>query len=72
MLAPITGAARDWRPGLAAVMQAQEQPKKGPGHLRRDDKRKEHGKRQHGRLTEEERRELHRDLNRANREIYRR
>ena len=34
--------------------------------------RGEQDKRQQGRLTQEERRELHRDLNRANREIYRR
>lgn len=34
----------------------------------RRDKRGEH---RHGRLTEEERRELHRDLDRAHREIYR-
>jgi hypothetical protein len=32
----------------------------------------EHDKGHKNRLTEEERRELHRDLDRANREIYRR
>jgi hypothetical protein len=33
-------------------------------------KRPERDKRHHGRLTEQERRDLHRDLDRANREIY--
>ena len=71
--------ARDWRPGFGAVLQAQGQDqdrhmKKGPpgkfqrGREFRKTERDEHRK---GRLTEEERRELHRDLDRANREIYR-
>lgn len=73
LLMPALAGARDMRPGFGARLQAQGQPmKKDPGEFRRDDKRKEQGKRHQGRLTEEERRELHRDLNRANREIYRR
>jgi hypothetical protein len=39
---------------------------RGGRELRRDRR----GERHHGRLTEEERRELHRDLDRAHREIY--
>lgn len=74
MLPPVTDA-RDWRPGFGAALQAQgEHLKKDTGQPPRGDrdKRGKHDKRHHGRLTEEERRELHRDLNRANREIYRR
>jgi hypothetical protein len=72
LLLPPFADARDWRPGFGAVLQAQgEHVKKGPGPQQRG-KKGEHDKRHHGRLTEEERRELHRDLNRANREIYRR
>jgi hypothetical protein len=75
LLLPPAADARDWRPGFSAAMQAQgEHVKKSPGKPPRgdSDKRDRHDKRHHGRLTEEERRELHRDLNRANREIYRR
>jgi hypothetical protein len=57
------------------MVQAQGQPmRKGPGPDKRgeQDKRGEHDKRNQGRLTQEERRDLHRDLDRANREIYRR
>ena len=75
LLLPPVADARDWRPGFGAALQAQgEQVKKGPDQPPRGDhdKRGKHDKRHHGRLTEEERRELHRDLNRANREIYRR
>ena len=68
--------ARDVRPG--ARVQAQEQPNKrgnngGNGAQRADRKpRSEPEQRKPGRLSQEERRELHRDLDRANREIYRR
>lgn len=75
LLLPPLADARDWRPGFGASLQAQGQPaKKGPGKFERgeQDKRGEHDKRHQGRLTQEERRELHRDLDRANREIYRR
>ncbi len=72
---PLLADAREWRSGFGASLQAQGQPaKKGPGQAERGnrDKRGEHDKRHQGRLTQEERRELHRDLDRANREIYRR
>jgi hypothetical protein len=72
---PPLADARDWRPGFGASLQAQGQPdKKGPQQHERgkSDKRGEQDKRHQGRLTQEERRELHRDLDRANREIYRR
>lgn len=73
LLAPPVAVAREGRTGFGAMLQAQGQPmKKDPGQFRREDKRKDHDKRHYGRLTEEERRELHRDLNRANREIYKR
>ena len=75
LLLPPLADARDWRSGFGASLQAQGQPaKKAPGQFERDDrdKRGQHDKRQQGRLTQEERRELHRDLDRANREIYRR
>ena len=80
LLLPPVADARDWRPGFGAGLQAQERQtqeqhmKKGPpgqfqrGREFRKNERDEHRK---GRLTEEERRELHRDLDRANREIYR-
>ena len=75
LLVPPISYARDWRAGFGALVQTQGQPlKKGPGRFQRgdQDKRGEHDKRNQGRLTQEERRELHRDLDRANREIYRR
>ena len=62
---------RGFRPG----MQAQgDQARKEPPPQQRGErgKRGEYDKRHQGRLTEEQRRELHRDLDRANREIYRR
>jgi len=76
LLAPGLAAARDMRPGFGAGVQDQgarqakkapDQPPRGEGHQRAG-----HFKGHKGRLTEEERRELHRDLERANREIYRR
>jgi len=78
LLLPSLAGAREWRPGFGAFLQAQGQPmKKGPPDHQRPrgdvDKRGQHeGGRPPGRLTEEERRNLHRDLDRANREIYRR
>ena len=75
LLVPPLAGARDQRPGFGALLQAQgeQQAKKGPGQPPRGEsnKRGEHEKGQKGRLTEEERRELNRDLDRANREIYR-
>jgi hypothetical protein len=76
LLAPVLAVARDMRPGFGAWVQEQggRQMKKAPGQSTRGDRdqRGEHFKGHKGRLTEEERRELHRDLDRANREIYRR
>lgn len=74
LLAPPVAEARDSRPGLGPRLQAQGQPvKKGPHQVRRErDKRGEHDKRHQNKLTDDERRELRRDLDRADREIYRR
>lgn len=75
LLAPTVAAARDARPGFGARVQAPDgqQMKKGPGQPIRGDHKKqlEHGKGHKSRLTDEERRELHRDVDRAGREIYR-
>jgi len=74
LLAPPVADARDWRPGLGPRLQAQGQPmKKGPDQVRRErDKRGGNDKRPQKKLTDDERRELRRDLDRADREIYRR
>jgi hypothetical protein len=76
LLAPGIAIARDLRPGFGAGVQEQggRQVKKAPGQPPHGERhpRGEHVKGHKGRLTEEERRELHRDLDRANREIYRR
>ena len=79
LLLPPVAVARDWRGGYGVQSQAPSQPqgqpvKKGPGPYQRgeQDKRGVPDKRGQGRLTQEERRDLHRDLDRANREIYRR
>ncbi|MGH8641103.1 MAG: hypothetical protein ACRET6_05300, partial [Burkholderiales bacterium] len=74
LAAPVAGA-RDWRQGPGPRMQHQGQPvKKAPQQpVRRDgDKRAEHDKRHSNRLTDQERRDLKRDVDRADREIYRR
>jgi len=73
LLAPLFADARDWRPGMG--VQAQGQPvRKGGGQFQRggQDKRDGRDKRDKSKLTDEERRDLHKDLDRANREIYRR
>jgi hypothetical protein len=78
LLTPMTVPARDW--GYPRLQGQQQQGKRGPGEyprggqdFRRDrDARPPRDERQPGRMTEQERRELHRDLDRANREIYRR
>jgi opacity protein-like surface antigen len=68
LLMPALVSAGDWRPGYSAVVQAQHQfKKKGPARFQRG----ERSARRHDRLTDDERRELHRDLDRADREIYR-
>jgi hypothetical protein len=66
--------ARDFRPGAGPRLQAQDQPGKRGGPVQKPDRyqRGDPDKRKSDRLTQEERRELHRDLDRANREIYRR
>lgn len=66
--------ARDWRSAGLVQVQAQGQSgKKGQGQSQRGDRGKQggHDKGGQGRLTQEERQDLHRDLDRANREIYR-
>ena len=74
LLAAPVASARDWRQGPGSRVQAQNQPvKKGPPPPRRDgNKQVEHDKRQPNRLTDQERRDLKRDVDRADREIYRR
>ena len=76
LLAPALAGARDSRPGFGARLQApgNQELKKPPAPPTRGErgKRVEHDKGHKNRLTEQERRELHRDLDRANREIYRR
>jgi hypothetical protein len=76
LLAQPAAEARDFRPGGGPRLQAQDQQYKRAGVPQKPDRdrfqRVEPDKRKPGRLTQEERRELHRDLDRANREIYRR
>jgi len=75
LFVPVLAEARDLRSGFGPRLQEQggRQVKKAPGQPLRGERnnRGEHEKGHKGRLTEEERRELHRDLDRANREIYR-
>jgi hypothetical protein len=74
LAAPVAGA-RDWRQSPGPRMQAQNQPvkKAPPPPVRRDgDKRAEHDKRHSKRLSDQERKDLRRDVDRADREIYRR
>ena len=73
LAAPVAGA-RDFRHGSGPRVQAQNQPvKKGPPPARRDgDKRAEHDKRHSNRMTDQERRDLRKDVDREDREIYRR
>ena len=75
LLAQPAAEAREFRPGGGPRLQAQDPHKRG-GSPQKPDRdrfqRVEPEKRKPGRLTQEERRELHRDLDRANREIYRR
>ena len=71
------GAAAPWRDfgGGGPTVQAERQRPGGlqrppAGDFRRAEAPPEHSKRGDGRLTEEERRALRRDIDRANREIY--
>lgn len=73
LLAPLFADARDWRPGMG--VQAQGQPMQKSGEQFQRGARGKRGvpdKRDKSKLTEDERRDLHKDLDRANREIYRR
>lgn len=69
-------AAGPWRDlgGGRFDVQAQRRPdgmqRQPPGDFRRGERPPERDPRRDGRLTEEERRELRRDIDRANREIY--
>ena len=71
--------ARDWRSSLLLVQATGQSKKGGPGpgqSQRGGHERQQQGgqdrRSEQGRLTQEERQGLHRDLDRANREIYRR
>lgn len=80
LLAPVAAGARDW--GFIPTLQAAQgdMKKGGGGQAQRGGQEQRRDKespppprdeRHHGRMTDDERRELHRDLDRANREIYR-
>ncbi len=66
------GAAFGFRPGLQAQKGPARQFKGEQPRDARRERRAEREERSPGRLTEDERRELHRDLDKANRELYRR
>ena len=76
MVAAQPAVARPWSGGLAPVLQAQGQ--RDQRDMRREQRMApqrmapQRGERPHGRLTDEERQELRRDIDKANREIYRR
>lgn len=75
LLAPPIAGARDGRPAFNVQAQdkGRQMKKSAPPFKRGErDRRGERDKRQQNRLTDEERRGLQRDLERANREIYRR
>ena len=82
LLVPALAGARDGRPGYSPFLEAQQQGKqKGYGRFERGEREMRRGERgergerdgpRYDRLTDDERRELHRDLDRADREIYRR
>lgn len=71
LASPIAGA-RDGRPVFSLQAQEKARPAKKSAPPVQRDRRGVRDKRHQNRLTDEERRELHRDLDRANREIYRR
>lgn len=79
LMLPLLAGAADWRPGFRPVLQAErQQMRKGPDQSRRGQREFQRGEqrkqdeRRSNRLTEEERRGLQQDLDRASREIYRR
>ena len=72
LLAPLFADARDWRSGMG--VQAQGQPMQKSGEQFQRGAREKRGgpdKRDKSKLTDDERRDLHKDLDRANRELYR-
>lgn len=76
---PAVAGARDFQHGPRFGMQSQDKAHskgRGPERAERPDpadrRQRVEPDKGKGRLTQEERRELHRDLDRANREIYRR
>jgi|SRR5688572_27758295 len=85
LLAPPLAGAQRWGAPYGPAFQAQGSVKKGDGGGRdyrggrdgrdardgRDGRAPQRDERQQGRMTDEERRGLHQDLDRANREIYR-
>ena len=72
LLAPLFADARDWRPGVGVQAQGQPMKKSGEQFQRGAwEKRGGPDKGDKSKLTEEERRDLHKDLDRANRELYR-
>ena len=78
LLVPALAEARGWGAGSAPMLQAPGPMKQGdPPRGGRDQRGGREGHppnrdpRQQGRMTDEERRDLHKDLDRANREIYR-
>ena len=76
LLAPPFAAAQGWNAPWGPMLQAQGPMKKGQaggGHDSRggrDARPPQRDDRHQGRMTDEERRALHQDLDRANREIY--
>jgi hypothetical protein len=79
LLAPPLAQGGGWGVGFAPVLQSQGSQKQGDalrGRGRdtrggREARPPNRDDRRQGRMTDEERRDLHRDLDRANREIYR-
>lgn len=76
MVAMAPAVAGPWRERIAFGPAAQD--RKGGQHWKSDrpnefrpGRQPERDERPHGRFTEEERRQLHRDLDKANRELYR-
>lgn len=77
LVQPVVAAPRDFRPGLQA--QERRVPQRQAPREREVERERERrvvpadgAERRQGRLTDEERRDLRRDVDRANRELYRR
>ena len=78
LLAPLFANAQQWSDALGSLVQVQAPMKKGEygggrggGREGRPPPQPPRDDRHQGRMTDEERRALHQDLDRANREIYR-